>query len=123
MRPVGSSVTLTCTVCVDSELSQALDLPVTVNTVWTGPAEFTTVNTSFHVDMQDTISKFNSTATISSFEREQSGLYTCTATLNSTQNNVTYITNSNTTIGSIQVTTGETVSIAIATDIKFCSVD
>ena len=109
--------------CVDSELSQSLDLPVTVNTVWTGPAEFMTVNASFHVDMQDTISKFNSTAIISSFEREQSGLYSCTATLNSTQNNVTYITNSNTTIGSIQVTTGETVSIAIATDIKSRSVD
>ena len=33
IRPIGSNVTLTCTV----ELSPVVDVPVTVNTVWTGP--------------------------------------------------------------------------------------
>ena len=106
-RPIGSAVTLTCTVHV--ELSQAVDIPVTINIAWTGPAEFTTTNTLFHVGMQSTI-KFNSTAMISSFGREQSGVYTCTATLNSTQSNITYITNSRATTGSIRATTGETIA-------------
>ena len=105
VQPIGSAVTLTCAVRV--ELSQAVDIPVTVNMVWTGPAGFMTSNTSFHVGMQGTIS-FTSTAMISSFEREQSGVYTCTATLNSTQF-YTYVTNGSATARSIQVTTGEIV--------------
>ena len=40
--PVGSDVNLTCTV----ELSPAVDVPVTVNTVWTGPDGFMTTNTA-----------------------------------------------------------------------------
>ena len=106
VRPIGSAVTLSCTVQV--ELGQEVDIPITVNMVWTGPAGFMTTSTSesFLVDMQDTIN-FTSTATISSFEREQSGMYTCTATLNSTQN-CTYITTSARAV-SIQVTTGEIV--------------
>ena len=39
---VGSAVILTCTV----ELSQAVDIPVTVNTVWTGPAGLMITNTA-----------------------------------------------------------------------------
>ena len=36
VQAIGSNVTLTCAV----ELSPAVDVPVTVNTVWTGQAEF-----------------------------------------------------------------------------------
>ena len=115
MRPIGSAVNLTCTVHV--ELSQAVDIPVTVSIAWTGPAEFTTANTLFNVGMQNTIS----TAMISSFGREQSGVYTCTATLNSTQSNITYITNSSTTARSIRITIGEIV-VVIVSHILFCNV-
>ena len=108
VRPIGSTVTLSCTVQV--ELSQEVDIPMTMNMVWTGPAGFN-ASESFFVDMHGTIN-FTSAATISSLEREQSGVYTCTATLQSPQN-YTYVTNSSVTTGSIQVTTGETAGIEI----------
>ena len=78
IRPVGSDVTLTCTV----ELSPAVDVPVTVNTVWTGPDGFMTTNTAQPVRGNPTT--YTSTAMVSSFERDQSGNYTCTATVIST---------------------------------------
>ena len=75
IRPIGSNVTLTCTV----ELSLAVDVPVTVNTVWTGPAGFNTNNTTQLVN--GSITTYVSTAVVRSFGREQSGNYNCTATL------------------------------------------
>ena len=73
--PIGSNVTLTCTV----KLSPAVDIPVTVNTVWTGPAGFSTNITAQPVTGSTTT--YTSTAIVRSFEREQSGNYTCRATL------------------------------------------
>ena len=78
IRPVGSDVTLTCTV----ELSPAVDVPVTVNTVWTGPDGFTTTN-SAQPDMGSTTT-YSSTAVITSLGRNKSGNYACTATVSST---------------------------------------
>ena len=72
---VGSTVTLTCTV----ELSPAVDVPVTVNTVWTGPDGFMTTNTAQSV--MGSTTTYTSTAMVSSFGRDQSVNYTCTATL------------------------------------------
>ena len=72
VQPVGSDVTLTCTV----ELSSAVDVPVTVNIVWTGPAKFTNTSTAQHMESTNT---YNSTAMVSSFGRDQSGVYNCTA--------------------------------------------
>ena len=74
---VGSTVTLTCTV----KLSPAVDVPVTVNTVWTGPAGFSTTNTA--QVMAGSTTTYTSTALVSSFGRAQSGNYTCTATVSS----------------------------------------
>ena len=79
---VGSTVTLTCTV----ELSPAVDVPVTVNTVWTGPDGFMTTNTT-----QTIMGSTTSTVVVSSFGRNQSGEYTCTATVSSTSS---FLTNS-----------------------------
>ena len=73
--PIGSNVTLICTV----ELSPAVDVAVTVNTVWTGPAGFSTTNTAQPVMGSNTT--YTSTAIVRSFGREQSGNYTCRATL------------------------------------------
>ena len=75
IRPIGSAVTLTCTV----ELSPAVDIPVTVNTVWSGPAEFMTVNTA-QPDMGSTTT-YTSIAMVNSFGRDQSGNYTCKVTV------------------------------------------
>ena len=77
IRPIGSNVTLTCTV----ELSPAVDVPVTVNTVWTGPAGFRTTNTAQPVMGSSTT--YITTAIVRSFGRDRSGNYTCTATVSS----------------------------------------
>ena len=72
---VGSSISLTCTV----ELSPLVDVSVTVNTVWTGPNGFVTTNTAQPVSRNTTT--YASIATVSSSGREQSGNYSCKATV------------------------------------------
>ena len=74
IRPVGSDVTLNCNV----ELSPAVDVLVTVNTEWTGPAGFMTTNTAQPV--MGSTTTYTSIAMVSSFGRDQSGNYRCTAT-------------------------------------------
>ena len=70
-----SNITLTCTV----ELSSAVDIPVTVNTVWTGPAGFSTSYTA-----QPAMgSTYISTHIVRSFNRNKSGKYICRATVSS----------------------------------------
>ena len=75
IRPLGSPVILTCTV----DLSPAMDVPVTVNTHLSAPAGVTITPVTNSV-MVNTI-RYTSTAMVSSFERNQSGEYTCTATV------------------------------------------
>ena len=70
-------MTLTCTV----ELSPAVNVPVTVNTVWTGPDGFSTNNTAQPV-MESTLT-YVSTTVIISFTRNQSGNYSCMVTITS----------------------------------------
>ena len=94
---VGANVTLTCTV----ELSPAVDVPVTVNTVWTGPDGFMTTNTAQRMENTTT---YTSTAMVSSFGRDQSGNYTCTATVNSTSS---FIINSGSISDTANVIVGE----------------
>ena len=77
IRPIGSNVTLICTV----EFSPAVDVLVTVNTVWTGPAGFSTNNTAQPVTGSTTT--YTSTATVREFGRDHSGDYTCRATVSS----------------------------------------
>ena len=84
---VGSDVILTCTV----ELSPAVDVSVTVNTGWTGPAGFMTTNTAQPVKGSTTT--YTSTTIIQPFGRDQSGNYTCTATVRP-QSTSTYLTGS-----------------------------
>ena len=98
IRPVGSEVTLTCTVV----LNPAVDVPVTVNTVWTGPAGFMTTNTAQPV--MGSTTTYTSTAMVSSFGRDQSGNYTCTATVSSTS---LYLTDSRSQSGTARITVGK----------------
>ena len=71
----GSSPNLTCTV----KLSSAVDIPVTVNTVWTGPAGFIRNDTAQSVMGSNTT--YTSTVIISSIGRYQSANYTCRVTV------------------------------------------
>ena len=98
VRPIGANVTLTCTV----ELSPAVDVPVTVNTVWTGPTRLMSNNTAQPVMGSATMATYTSTAIVRSFERDQSGNYTCTATVSSVS---PFITTSSLS-GVTSVTTG-----------------
>ena len=72
-----SNITLTCTV----EFSPAVDVSVTVNTVWTGPAGFITNNTAQPV--MGSTTTYVSTHIVRSFNRNKSGKYTCRATVSS----------------------------------------
>jgi hypothetical protein len=67
-----------CTV----ELNPAVDIPVTVNTVWNGPAGVQILPND--TIMQQSLSVYISTAMISSFGRNESGNYSCIASINST---------------------------------------
>ena len=98
IRPVGSNVTLTCTV----ELSPAVDVPVTVNTVWTGPDGFMTTNTAQPV-MGSTIT-YTSTTMVNSFGGDQSGVYNCMATVSSSSS---FLTGSGSQSGTARVTVGK----------------
>ena len=77
LRPVGSDVIVTCAV----ELSPMVNIPVAVVTEWTGPAGFTTTNTAQPVVGNSML--YTSTVTVCSFGRNQSGIYTCRATVGS----------------------------------------
>ena len=74
---IGSTVTLTCTMV----LSPLVDVAVTVNTVWTGPDGFMTTNTAQPV--MGSTTTYTSTAMVSSFGREKSGVYVCGANIDS----------------------------------------
>ena len=97
VRPVGSAVTLTCTV----DLSPFVDVPVTVNTLWTGPNGFNASVTAQPVTGSSTT--YTSTATVSSFGREQSGVYSCNATAESMSS---FISSSIQQTGATRMTTG-----------------
>ena len=75
----GHPLNLTCSV----ELSEAVDIAVTVNTVWSGPSgtQFTTTTS---VATRMTATTYTSTATLSSVGTSDSGEYICTATVSST---------------------------------------
>ena len=77
--PVGSTVTLTCTV----DLSPLVDVPVTVTAQISGPmgVSITPVTNS----VMESTTRYTSTATVGPFGRDHSGEYTCTA-------NVTLVT-------------------------------
>ena len=98
IRPIGSTVTLTCTV----ELSPAVDVPVTVNIHLSDPAG-SPLNTTLPLVSG---SSYTTTAMISSFGRNQSGIYTCTMNTSSTLTSP-FITSSKTRFGTFRITAGE----------------
>ena len=100
IRPVGSDVTLTCTV----EFSSTVDVPVTVNTVWTGP-NGVTLSPTTTTTVMESLTRYTSTAMVNSFGRDQSGVYNCSATIRSTSDNMS-IRKSNVETGIALITVG-----------------
>ena len=75
IRPAGSNVFLMCSV----DLSSAVDVPVTVNIEMRDPQE--NVLTISTPTLSESV--YVSEASITSFDRNQSGIYTCEATVSS----------------------------------------
>ena len=106
VRPVGSTVTLTCM----ADLDPAVDVPVTVNIQLSDPAGRTLTTITPSVSG----STYTTTATISSFERSDSGLYTCSATVSPSPPN-SFLSDSSSRSKTLRVTTGEAVAIRFTT--------
>ena len=96
IRTVGSTVTLTCTVV----LAEYVD-GLTVSTEWTGPNGFSENGMAQRMGSTTT---YTSTAMVSSFGRDQSGNYTCTATVSST---ASFLNTSDSISETTRVTVGE----------------
>ena len=114
IRPVGSTVTLTCTVV----FSTAVNVEVDVNTAWTGPDGFMTTNTAQPV--MESTTTYTSTAMVSSFGRNQSGNYTCTATVSLTSSLIS------SSMGSMsgRITVGKTSNlIVLCANTHLCCVE
>ena len=99
--PFGSDVILVCIVVLTS--GPGIDVPLNVNfeLLRTDPAGSPLITT--HPSVSG--STYSSTAMISSFGRNDSGVYTCRATASSASTN-TYISVSNTVSNLTRVTTG-----------------
>ena len=100
VRPIGSTVTVTCT----ADLDPAIDVPVTVNIQLRDPAGSPLITTSPSVSG----SSYTTAATISSFGRSDSGVYTCTTTVSSSPSNP-FLSNSSSRSETFRVTTGEAI--------------
>ena len=93
----GSSPTLTCTV----ELSPAVDVPVTVNTMWTGPAGELFTPTNPVPAMIVNLTTYTSLAMV---DAARSGNFTCQATVSSSSQ---FITGSGMMSGTTTITVGK----------------
>ena len=96
---------LTCTVVLDS----SVDVAVTVNTVWTGPDNF---NRNIMAQQMGSTTTYTSTVMVSSFGRDQSGDYTCTATVSSASLSP-FITGNPSMSGTSRITAGELVVLLL----------
>ena len=89
----GSSPNLNCTV----ELSSAVDIPITLHTVWTGPALTTVIPTSV---VMENLTVYTMTAIV---DAARNGSYTCEANVSSSSE---FTTGSEAMAGSTVITVG-----------------
>ena len=95
IEPDKSNVTLNCTV----DLDPSVDVSVTVNTEWTGPASVGSIPSP--VTNVVNLTRYTGTITVTSFGRSQSGVYNCTATV------LSNLSLSSTVVGTTRVTVGK----------------
>ena len=105
----GSDVTLICTVLLTSGPGIDVPLNVTFELLRMDPAGSPLTTTTSSV----TGSTYITTAMISSFGRNDSGVYTCRATASSASTN-TYISDSNIVSHSTRLTTGEMFIVVLS---------
>ena len=86
VRPIGSSVTITCTVGLPSMVVDTT-VPLVVN-IYLANSEGIQLHTTAQSISGSTYS-YNSEAVIRSFGRPQSGIYTCEATVSSPSRHLT----------------------------------
>ena len=101
----GASLSLTCTV----ELSSSVDVPVTVNTVWTGPDMTSFTPSNWVGAVMENHTSYISTTTI---DAARSGNYTCKATVSSY---LTFVTGNETLNGSVDIIVGMSITQFSAT--------
>ena len=89
----GSSLNLTCTV----ELSQAVDIPVTVDTVWSGPSPVTVTTTNL---LTESLTRY---LILGMVDEARNGSYICQATVSSSSE---FTTGGGMTSGSTTITVG-----------------
>ena len=84
------------------ELSPAVDVPVTVNTEWTGPNDQTVFFSSSPTMVN--LTRYTSILIVSSFGRDESGVYNCTSTVTSnvSQSDTIEIGSARVTVGMLQ---------------------
>ena len=103
IRPIGSSVNVTCVTHVDLSSELEIDVSLTMNIRLTDPnsnllgSKLFTVLQSNHT--------YHSTAIISSFGRNNSGLYKCSVNISSTGLSVFLVEHNSSK--SVQITTGK----------------
>ena len=112
IRPIESAVTLNCTV----ELSPLVDVPVTVNVHLSDPTGSPLTTTTPSVSG----SNHTTTAMISSFGRNQSGNYSCTATLTSDS---LFLTNSGSLSAESYITVGKTLLCSLISQILLLKIN
>ena len=86
----GTLLTLICMV----ELSPAVDVPVTVSTMWTGPEGSTLMYTNPPIRLS--LTHYTSTAVLKDIELADSGEYTCTIDI---ENEITMSANNSVIVG------------------------
>ena len=99
IQPVGSTITMTCTV----ELSPVVNVPVTVITEWTRPAGFVANIAAQPIEDHST-TNYTSRAVVGSFGRNESGVYTCKATITTTS---PFLRDSASSSGTSRITVGK----------------
>ena len=83
--------------------SETIDIPVTVNVQLSDPAGSPLTTTTLSMSG----STYTSTAMVSSFGRDQSGVYNCTVVINSTSNS--FLIDSDSQSDVIRVTVGKSM--------------
>ena len=111
IQPFGSAVTMTCTV----ELSPVVNVQMIVTTVWTGPAGFMTTKTAQSV--MGSTTNYTSTAMVSSFRRNESGVYSCSATATTTS---PFLRSSASHSGTTRITVGKRFHYIMHVDCQIC---
>ena len=92
-----------------------MDVAVAVNTVWTGPAGVALSPTD---PVAVSLRRYTSTVMVSSFGRDQSGDYTCKATVSSASQSP-FIINSLASSATIRVTAGMNCCACPVADLGF----